>query len=494
VSVPQEGFGDELIKDPQQLIDFIASGCKPYSEWSFGVENERFCYDLDTKRPLPYRGDNGGASISAILEMMKNCFGYIGIYEDGYIIGLRRGNIGISLEPGGQLELAGAPLRSIAETEKELLAYRQELLHLSRTLNVGFLNLGATPDWSLADVPCMPKGRYRIMKNYMPKTGTSGLDMMFRTCTAQVNLDYSSEEDMVEKMRLGLKIQPISTALFANSPLLGDGKPSGYVSRRADIWTRVDSDRTGFLPFVFKDGFGFKQWVEYALDVPMYFVCRGGKYIDVAGHSFRNFLHGKLDALPGELPMMSDWADHLTTLFPEARVKRFIEMRGADCCMDSMICSLPAFWVGLLYDATARAETQAIVGDWQIEECNDLRSQVTVQGLKTRIRGDAILEITRELLKIAKRGLENRARIDEGAGSNDARFLEPLERIVDTGKTSAEEIVSRYYDSWKQDIAHVYDDYGLSYRNCNDGESMPSLEAIADGCELFGDASRLRSK
>ena len=344
MSIPQSGGG--LIESYGQLAEYLRAGCKPIKDWKIGTEHEKFGFVNDNFLPLPY---DGQCSIKAMLEGLRDKYNWSEILEENNIIGLTKDGANVSLEPGGQLELSGAPLDSIHETCDEVNQHLKEVKSIADDLGASFFGLGAAPEWSHEDMPMMPKGRYKLMTDYMGRVGTHGTQMMYRTCTVQVNLDFSSEQDMIKKMRVGLALQPIATALFANSPFF-EGKLVNHKSWRSRIWRDLDEDRTGMLPFVFEEGFGFEAWTEYVLDVPMYFVYRDGKYIDALGQSFRDFLDGKLPALPGERPKISDWADHLTTVFPEARVKQFIEMRGADGGPWRKLCALPAFWVGLMYD------------------------------------------------------------------------------------------------------------------------------------------------
>ncbi|MCL9983767.1 MAG: glutamate--cysteine ligase, partial [Erythrobacter sp.] len=301
-----------------------------------------------------------------------------------------------------------------------------------------------------------PKGRYDIMLRHMPRVGTMGLDMMLRTCTIQVNLDYQSEADMVKKFRVGLALQPLATALFANSPFT-EGKPNGFLSYRSHIWSDTDPARTGMLPFVFEDGFGYERWARYMLDVPMYFVFRDGKYIDAAGLSFRDFLDGKLSVLPGERPTQSDWWDHLSTAFPEVRLKSFLEMRGADGGPWSRICALPAFWVGLLYDQGALDAAWDLVKGWTMEEREALRNAAPRLALDSPVPGGGTLrDIGREALAIAHKGLAARARLN-AAGDNETGYLETLDEIVASGKVPAQRLLDAYNGEWNGDITRVYE-------------------------------------
>ena len=381
-------------------------------------------------------------------------FGWAPLREKDTLIGLKRGDASVSLEPGGQLELAGAPLENIHQTCDEVHIHLAEAEAVTKELGAGLIGLGFDPKWQRADVPWMPKGRYRIMRDYMPKKGSLGLDMMLRTCTVQVNLDYASEADMVKKFRVGLALQPVATALFANSPFT-EGKPNGFKSWRAQIWTDTDPDRTGMLPFVFEDGFGFERWVDYILDVPMYFVYRGGRYLDASGQSFRDFMDGRLPALPGETPSLSDWADHMTTAFPEVRVKTFLEMRGADGGPWKSLCGLPAFWVGLLYDGTALDAAWDLVRDWSAEEREALRLNVAGDGFQAPFRGATVSELALRVLEIAQAGLSARRALDK-AGNDETGFLQALQDRAAAGKSPADQLLEDYAGEWDGDIDCIW--------------------------------------
>jgi len=316
------------IETRQELIAWFEAGIKPRSQFRLGTEHEKFAFTTEGLRPVPY---DGTRSIRSLLEGMQHLLGWEPIIEQGNIIGLFdvTGGGAISLEPGGQFELSGAPVETVHQTSAELMAHRAQVKEIARPLGIGFLGIGMTPNWSRADMPMMPKGRYRIMTGYMPKVGSLGLDMMYRTCTVQTNLDFSSEADMVKKLRVSLALQPIATALFANSPFT-EGKPNGLLSFRSEIWRDTDAARSGMLPWAFEPGMGFERWVDYALDVPMYFIKHGDRYVDVSGQSFRDLMAGKLASMPGTRATISDWANHISTIFPEVRLKRYLEMRGAD--------------------------------------------------------------------------------------------------------------------------------------------------------------------
>lgn len=452
MSIPQQGGGP--IERAEQLAEYLAAGCKPRADWRIGTEHEKFGYDLATRKPLPY---DGPCSIRAMLEGLRDRYGWAPVMEGDNIIGLTMGGANVSLEPGGQLELSGAPLLSIHETCEEVNEHLAEVRTVADAIGAGFIGLGAAPEWRHENVPMMPKGRYGLMTRYMPTVGTHGLQMMYRTCTVQVNLDFGSEADMVEKMRLAIALQPIATALFAASPFF-EGKPNGYMSWRARVWQDVDHARSGMLPFVFEDGFGFERYVDYALDVPMYFVYRDGKYIDALGQSFRDFMAGRLPALPGEVPTLSDWADHLTTIFPEARLKRFIEMRGADGGPWRKLCALPAFWVGLLYDDTAQRAAWDVCKGWSASQREALRRDAAKHGLRAEIDGRTVRSVAAELLKIADAGLGARARA-WGFDADERHFLNALRETVERGETLADELLRHYHGDWGGDLAPLYRDY-----------------------------------
>ena len=441
------------IEDCRQLVEFLEAGCKPPGDWRIGTEHEKFVFHLETLESPPYEGAWG---IRALLEGLTR-FGWEPVLENGNPIALAKSDCNISLEPGGQLELSGAPLETIHQTCDEVHTHLAEVKEVAGELGVGLVGLGFHPRARRDEIPWMPKGRYRIMRDYMPKRGTLGLDMMVRTCTVQVNLDFESEADMIRKMRVGLALQPVATALFANSPFV-EGKPSGYYSYRSHIWEDTDPDRCGILPFVFEDGMGFERYVDYVLDVPMYFVYRDGRYIDASGQSFRDFLDGRLPALPGEKPMMSDWEDHLTTLFPEVRLKRYIEMRGADGGPWRRLCALPALWVGLLYDRGALDAACELIGDWTVEDHQRLRHETSIQALKTPFRGGTLLDVAREVLRIAHDGLRARARLDR-VGDNETGYLRILDDIVRRGSCPAEQKLERFHGAWNGDIDRVFDEY-----------------------------------
>ena len=454
MSIPQSGGGP--IEHYDQLAGYMADGCKPKADWRIGTEHEKFGYCKDTLSPLPYEGER---SIRAVLEGLRDRYGWAPLEESGHIIGLEKDGANVSLEPGGQLELSGAPLETIHQTCDEVNDHLLDVKSVADEIGVKFIGLGAAPHWTHDEMPVMPKGRYKLMTDYMGRVGTHGTQMMYRTCTVQVNLDFGSEADMVQKLRVALALQPVATALFANSPYF-EGKLNGHKSWRSRIWRDLDADRTGMLPFVFEDGFGFERWAEYALDVPMYFVYRDGQYVDALGQSFRDFLKGELPALPSEKPTLSDWADHLTTLFPEARIKKFIEMRGADGGPWRRLCALPAFWVGLMYDQSALDAAWDLVKGWDAETREELRVSASVHGLDARAGGIHLAELARQVVEIADAGLK--ARGMEGAGGllpDETHFLNALKETLDSGETQADELIRRLQDDWDGDVTRVFGEY-----------------------------------
>jgi glutamate--cysteine ligase len=442
------------------LVTWIAAGCKPRERWLIGTEHEKFLFHADTLEPVPYAGPRG---VRALMQSLIDRFGWQPIMEDDNIIALRRpdGEAGgtVSLEPGGQFELSGAPLHNVHEIAEETHAHLSQCLAAGEPLGIGFLGVGFAPHWTLGDMPRMPKQRYGIMTRHMPTVGSHGLDMMYRTCTIQVNLDFADEADMVRKFRVSLALQPIATAIFACSPFT-EGRPNGFLSMRSEVWRHTDPQRTGMLPFVFEPGMGFERYTDYALDVPMYFVYRGGRYIDAAGASFRDFMAGKLAELPGERPTLEDWSDHLTTLFPEVRMKRFLEMRGADGGRWRRICAVSAFWTGLLYDQASLDAAWDLVKAWTAEDRQALRDAVPRTALRTSIRSTSALEVARRALAISRAGLELRGIVDS-EGRSEARFLEPVEIILREGCTPAEELLARYEGAWAHSTAPMFKEFAF---------------------------------
>ena len=446
------------LQSRDELVAWLEAGVKPESEFRIGTEHEKTPFTLEGHHPVPYEGARG---IGALLDGMKLLLGWEPIMERGNIIGLYdvTGGGAISLEPGGQFELSGAPVETIHQTQSELMAHLAQVREIATPLGIGFLGLGMTPSWSREQIPVMPKGRYKIMTSYMPKVGKYGLDMMYRTCTVQTNLDFSSEADMVKKLRVSVALQPVATALFANSPFT-EGKPNGFLSFRSEIWRDTDNARAGMLPWAFEDGMGFERWVDYALDVPMYFVKRGEDYIDVSGTSFRDFFEGRNPKMLGERPTLSDWANHLSTIFPEVRLKRYLEMRGADGVPWGRLPALPAFWVGLLYDEDSLEAAWDLVRYWTAAQRQALRDDVPRFGFKARIKDRYLFEIARECLKLSHAGLRRRSRIDH-LGRDESRYLEPLERIIETGKAPAEEMLDKFNGAWNGSVEPAYQEYAF---------------------------------
>ena len=439
------------IQSKAPLIEYLQQGCKPAEDWRIGTEHEKFGFRQADLRPLPYDGECG---IRAMLEGLRR-FGWEGVSENGQLIALKgQQHDSITLEPGGQLELSGAPLENIHQTCAEVHTHLKQVKTVAEEIGAGFLGMGFQPKWRREDIPWMPKGRYKIMREYMPRVGDLGLDMMLRTCTVQVNLDFRSEADMVKKFRVSLALQPLATALFANSPF-SEGRPNGYLSWRSHIWTRTDPQRSGMLPFVFEEGMGFERWVDYLLDVPMYFVYRDGQYIDASGQSFRDFMQGQLPALPGELPTLRDFEDHMTTCFPEVRLKRYLEMRGADGGPWHRLCALPALWTGLLYDQSALDAAWDLVKGWSTPERQQLREEVARIGLKAEIDGKSLRELAIEVLAMAESGLKNRDRRNE-QGRDERIYLDSLWRIAEQGITPAERKLRAFHNEWNEDIDFLF--------------------------------------
>jgi glutamate--cysteine ligase len=442
------------IEDKAPLVEYLESGARPAEDWRIGTEHEKFVYTWNDHRPLPYEGPPG---IGELLDTLAKDCGWTAQRENGRIIALQRQGGSITLEPGGQLELSGAPLSTLHQTCQEVHDHLRQVKQVARVHDVGFLGMGFAPDWTREQMPWMPKGRYKIMGDYMPKVGTLGLDMMLRTATVQVNLDFDSEADMVAKFRTALALQPLATILFANSPFT-EGKPNGYKSWRSMIWRDTDADRCGMLPFVFDAGMGYERWADYLLDVPMYFVRREGRFIDASGQSFRDFLAGNLPALPGERPTLDDWTDHMTTVFPEVRLKRFLEMRGADAGPWSNLCALPAFWVGLLYDRDAQQAAWSLVKDWDMEARQRFRDEAPRDGLATHTPFGSARDLAREVLAVADEGLRRRGHLN-ARGQDERLFLKPLWESVESGRTPADVMLAKYHGEWGGDIQAIYREY-----------------------------------
>ena len=443
------------IKGAQDLVEWFRQGETPAEDWLIGTEHEKFLFNVLTNRRPSYEGEAG---IGALLTKLLQVTGGEAMMEGNNIIGIKDPNGGsLTLEPGGQFELSGAPLKTLHDTCRESNTHLALMRDICGGLGIGMLGVGYDPKWTRDDVPWMPKGRYKIMRAHMPTVGTLGLDMMQRTATIQVNLDYMNEADMVRKFRTSLVLQPIATAIFANSPFK-EGKPSGFLSTRAETWTDTDNARSGVPSCVFDDGFGYEQWADYILNVPMYFLHRGDDYLDVAGQSFKDFMAGNLNGYAGVLPVMADWEDHVTTAFPEVRLKQYLEMRGADGGAWNMICALPALWVGLLYDDQALDAAEDLAKGFTADDVLDARMEAAKYGLKGKIGGQDMLALSRQMVSIASDGLQRRNRLSP-TGDNEVSFLEPLRKITDTGITQAEDLLERYHQSWASSIDCIYDEF-----------------------------------
>ena len=446
----------DKIQDKEQLVSWFRSGFKEKSKWMVGTEHEKFAYTFSKKKkryiPLSYFGENG---INAFLiELCK--FGWLPVYENGNIIELKKEAQSITLEPGGQIELSGAPLKDLHSTCKETNEHLKLVKEVGKKLDILLVGLGARPNEFLKDVPLMPKARYDIMRNYMPSKGSRGLEMMHSTCTVQANLDFESEQDMKKKTSLAVKLQPIVTTLFANSPFY-EGTFNGFQSLRKHIWTDTDPDRCGILKIALEDDFNFSSYVDFALSVPMYFVIREKKYIDCSGKSFLDFLNGKLDILPGEKPTFEDWENHISTIFTEVRLKKFIEVRGADAGNWRRTCALPAFWVGLLYGESSINSAEKICCDWTVEEIEKLSLDVAKKGLDAEIKKEKVLNIANELLKIARGSLVEREVLDS-QGNNESGYLNVLEEIILRKSSPAKELMEKFSNKYNSNFEELMKD------------------------------------
>ncbi len=441
------------IESRDELIAWFAAGAKPKAQWRVGTEHEKFPFTVEGHEPVPYEGRR---SIRSLLVGMQHLLGWEPITDRENIIGLAdvTGGGAISLEPGGQFELSGAPLETIHQTASELTAHLAQLREIAAPLGIGFLGLGMSPKWTRAQTPTMPKSRYKIMTAYMPKVGRYGLDMMYRTCTVQANMDFSSEADMVKKLRVSLALQPVATALFANSPFT-ETRPNGFLSFRSEIWRDTDNARAGMLPFAFESGMGFERYVDYALDVPMYFVKREDEYIDVSGMSFRDLLAGKLPGHGNLRATVSDWANHISSIFPEVRLKRYLEMRGADSGPWARLTALPAFWVGILYDEASLDAAWDLVKGWSAEDRQRLRDDVPRAALAAKVAGRSVLDLAKECLALSAAGLQRR-NFRDSEGRDETRYLAPLQEIVARGTSPAEVLLEKYNGPWQRSVEPVF--------------------------------------
>lgn len=466
MSTRQDGAPSAPIGSRDDLVQWFAVGSKPKSEWRIGTEHEKVVFRTDDLRPVPYAGERG---IRHIMEELIARYGWLPIMEGDNIIALKRPDdepmATVSLEPGGQFELSGAPLANMHEVGDETQLHLDQVRAIGADLKIGFLGVGFSPKWTLDETPRMPKRRYAVMTRYMPKVGKGGLEMMYRTATIQVNLDFADEADMVKKLRVSLALQPVATAIFAASPFT-EGKPNGFLSLRSEVWRDTDPNRTGLLPFVFESGMSFDRYVEYALDVPMYFIYRDGEYIDVAGASFRDFMAGRLakklnrPELAKLEPTMDDWSDHITTIFPEVRMKRFLEMRGADGGRWRRICALPALWVGLLYDQSSLDAAWDLVKGWTAEERQTLRNDVPRLALKASFRRYKLQDLAKEIAAISDAGLKARG-IVNAKGDDERIYLEPVHTIVESGRTIAEDLLESYEKQWGRNIDRIFKDFAF---------------------------------
>ena len=440
------------ITQKSQMVDWLSGQAKPPSQWRIGTEHEKFLFHKQDNWPVGYEGARG---IETILNRLQAEYQMAPIMEKGQIIGLKDNQGGsITLEPGGQLELSGAPLENLHQTCKETGTHLKQMKHVISDLDIGMLGVGFQPVWGRDDISWMPKGRYKIMREYMPKRGNLGLDMMLRSCTVQVNLDYADEQDMARKFRTSLALQPVATALFASSPFK-DGKPSGLKSTRAHVWTDTDPDRCGVPPIVFDSGFGYEAWIDYILDVPMYFLHRGEDYVDVSGLSFADFMAGRLKGFEGQYPSLHDFEDHITTAFPEVRLKGYLEMRGADSGSWNNICALPALWVGALYDDEALSRAEELVAGITADDVENARHSAATDGLAGKFGDHLMIDIARQFVDIASDGLKARARLDS-SGTDERGFLSPLKTILKTEQTNADLMLAAFDGEWQGDIHKIF--------------------------------------
>jgi glutamate--cysteine ligase len=434
----------------QQLADYLAAGCKPAASFKIGTEHESFGFRLSDHASPPYQP----RGIRQLLETIEAGEHLSPIMDHGLPIGLNGGGLSLSLEPGGQFELSGGLLAHLHDTKAELDAHIARVRRVAPGIGLGFAPLGFHPMARREDLNWMPKSRYAIMRRYMPQVGTRGHDMMLRTCTVQVNLDFSSEADMVRKMRVAMALQPLATALFANSPFY-EGKPNGLMSNRAQVWTDTDNQRAGIPAMVFEPGFGFERYVAWLLDVPMYFVARDGELIDVAGQSFRDFMAGKLPSLPGERATLGDFADHMTTVFPDVRLKRYLETRGADSGTPAMMLAQSAFWTGIFYDPAALSAAESLVADLSYADILQLRTAVPVTALGTPFRGGTLRDLARDAVAVSAAGLKARARLD-AKGEDESQYLAPLHDIAAGAPNQAEQWLARYHGAWQGDVSRIF--------------------------------------
>ncbi len=440
----------------RDLVAALEAGSKPAARHRIGTEHEKIGFYHADHTPVPYDGAHGVGGIRVMLEELGQALGWTPILDGSNIIGLsEEGGGAISIEPGGQFELSGAPLATVHETEAELDRHFAALQPIADRLGVSFLTLGMSPKWTREETPAMPKSRYAIMSRYMPLVGSRGLDMMFRTATVQANYDFASEADMVKKLRVAVALQPLATALFANSPFT-DGRLNGNLSDRSAVWQQTDADRSGMLPFAFEDGMGFERYVDYALDVPMYFIKRGDAYIDVAGSNFRDLLAGRHPAVPGERATLSDWANHLSTIFPEVRLKTFLEMRGADAGTIPFLCALPALFAGLLYAPASLDAAWDLVRPWSDAQREGLRADTPRLGLEAKVGRHKLRDVARSVLEMSRAGLVARGCRDE-SGADETKYLDCLDEVVE-GRSQAECLIECFRGPWRESVEPAFTD------------------------------------
>ena len=438
----------------ESLISFFKNGCKEKKNWKVGTEHEKFGFNRSNLKPITYE------DILKIFNGLSERYLWKKKIENNYLVALEKDGSSITLEPGGQIELSGSPKDSLFETCKEVNEHQKELDDICKNLEIDFMGMGVLPKWKLKDIPLMPKDRYKIMKSYMPKVGSNGVDMMQRTATIQANFDYSSEEDMIKKFRVGLSLQPAIIGLYANSPFV-DGKLTNFLSYRSYIWTKTDNQRCGILPFVFDEGFSFEMYVDYLLNVPMYFIIRGDKYLKITNYNFNDFLAGKIKNIGKVKPTYKDWVNHISTVFPEVRLKSYIELRGVDGGPWSRVCALPAFWTGILYDETVLNDVWEKIKKWNFKDVKNFYSNVRKLGLKALTPdGSPLSKFLSDLLKLSSKGLENRKIFLNG--KNESIFLEPLDRILESGLSPAETWKNLFLSEWKENIDNIY---GANYFN-----------------------------
>jgi glutamate--cysteine ligase len=430
------------IEAVDQLVEFLRRSEKPPERWRVGTEHEKVGLWVPELRPVPYEGERG---IAALLDAVAESDGWTRLREGEHLVALRKDGASVTLEPGGQLELSGAPLRTIHETCSEFQTHLAMMKRVCEPLGIVWLGLGMHPIHGVPEIPSMPKSRYRIMRSYLPARGSLSLEMMYATATVQANYDFSDEADMVAKMRTALAVSPIVSAIFANSSL-SEGKANGFVSRRLHIWQHTDPERTGLLPFVFEPDMGYRRYIEWALDVPMFFFVREGSYHPAGGMTFRRFLR---EGWGEQRATFADFDRHLTTLFPEVRLKHVIEVRGADAVPPGLTCSLPALWKGILYDADALEAAWRLVGDATQEEREAARSEVSRRGLAAHYAGRPMLELAGELARTASEGLR---RIGH-AGRRDpdeSSFLDPVFEQLATGASPGQIVLERWEGEWQR--------------------------------------------